>query len=55
MRNTSSIGNKAEAIVFAALVQAGYKPLIPFGGGGPYDIAVDDGARFPRVQCKTAG
>jgi hypothetical protein len=53
MRDTSSIGNKAEAIVLAALVRAGYKPLIPFGSGSPYDIVVDDGAKFLRVQCKT--
>lgn len=29
-------------MVLAALIRAGYKPLISFGGGGPYDIAVDD-------------
>ncbi len=40
-------------MVLAALVRAGYKPLIPFGSGGPYDIVVDDGAKFLRVQCKT--
>src|SRR5262245_64116192 len=53
MRDTSSIGNKSEAIVLAALVHAGYSPLLPFGGGGPYDLVVDDGSRFLRVQCKT--
>jgi len=53
MRDTTSIGNKTEAIVLAALVQAGYRPLIPFGGGHPYDIALDDGGKLTRVQCKT--
>jgi PD-(D/E)XK endonuclease len=54
MRDTSSIGNRTEAMVLAALVQAGYRPLIPFGGGHPYDIALDEGgSRLTRVQCKT--
>src|SRR6516164_9074233 len=53
MRDTSSIGNKSEAIVLAALVHAGYSTLLPFGGGHPYDIAIDDGDKVLRVQCKT--
>jgi hypothetical protein len=53
MRDTSSVGNKTEAMVLAALVRAGYRPLIPFGGGYPYDIALDDGGQLIRVQCKT--
>lgn len=53
MRDTSSIGNKSEAIVLAALVHAGYSTLLPFGGGHPYDIAIDDGDKLLRVQCKT--
>jgi hypothetical protein len=53
MRDTSSIGNKSEAIVLAALVHAGYSTLVPFGGGHPYDIAIDDGDKLLRVQCKT--
>jgi hypothetical protein len=53
MRDTSSIGNKSEAIVLAALVHAGYSPLLPFGGGRPYDIALDVGDKLLRVQVKT--
>jgi hypothetical protein len=53
MRDTSSIGNRTEGIVLAALVEAGYHPLLPFGGGHPYDIALDDGGKLMRVQCKT--
>jgi hypothetical protein len=53
MRDTSSIGNKTEAMVLAALVQLGYNPLMPFGGGHPYDIALDDGGKLLRIQCKT--
>ena len=53
MRDTSSIGNKTEAIVLAALVHAGYLTLLPFGGGHPYDIALDVGDKLLRVQRKT--
>ena len=53
MRDTSSIGNRTEAMVLTALVRAGYKPLIPFGAGHPYDIALDEGGKLIRVQCKT--
>jgi len=53
MRDTSSIANKTEAVVLAALVQAGYCPLLPFGGGHPYDIALDQGSELIRIQCKT--
>ena len=53
MRDTSTIGNKTEAMVLSALVQVGYSTLLPFGGGHPYDIAIDDGDKLLRVQCKT--
>jgi hypothetical protein len=53
MRDTSSIGNKTEAVVLAALVQAGYRPLLPFGSGHPYDIGLDVDGKLMRVQCKT--
>jgi hypothetical protein len=53
VRDTSSIGNRTEAIVLAALVHAGYWPLLPFGEGRPYDIALDEDGKLIRVQCKT--
>jgi hypothetical protein len=53
MRDTSSIGNRTEAIVLAALVHAGYSPLLPFGDGHQYDIALDQHGNLLRVQCKT--
>jgi hypothetical protein len=40
-------------MVLTALVQAGYRPLLPFGGGHPYDIALDLGGKLMRIQCKT--
>jgi hypothetical protein len=44
---------RAEAAVLAALVGRGYRVLVPFGGGHPYDLAIDLAATFLRVQCKT--
>ncbi|MBS1895026.1 MAG: hypothetical protein JST59_27320 [Actinobacteria bacterium] len=37
------------------LVGRGFDVLVPFGGGHPYDLAVDLGlSGFLRVQCKRA-
>jgi hypothetical protein len=40
-------------IVLAALLRAGHRPLLPFGDGHPYDIALDTDGQLMRVQCKT--
>jgi PD-(D/E)XK endonuclease len=39
--------------VLAALLQAGHRPLLPFGAGHPYDIAFGENGQLRRVQCKT--
>jgi len=36
-----------------ALHEAGYGVSIPFGENARYDLAIDDGIRLARVQCKT--
>jgi PD-(D/E)XK nuclease superfamily protein len=41
-------------MVLAALVRRRYHVLVPFGEGYPYDLAIDLGSTFMRVQCKTA-
>ena len=51
--NTGSIGNLTEAKILAALVEAGYLVSLPFGDGHKYDLIIDDGKCFFRVQCKT--
>lgn len=51
--NTSSVGGKTEGIVLAALLRAGKRILLPFGDGHRYDLAMDDGGKLVRVQCKT--
>ena len=52
---TATRGNAAEARILAEFVGRGFDVLMPFGGGQPYDLAVDlGGSHFLRVQCKTA-
>ncbi len=36
-----------------AYTQAGFIVSVPFGGGAPYDLIVDTGARLLKVQVKT--
>ena len=40
-------------MVLARLVQAGCQVLTPFGENVRYDLVIDEGDRFMRVQCKT--
>jgi hypothetical protein len=37
----------------AALHDAGYAVLMPFGENTRYDLVVDDGCDLKRIQCKT--
>jgi PD-(D/E)XK nuclease superfamily protein len=39
--------------VLSALLQAGQRPLLPFGDGHPYDLALDQDGELRRIQCKT--
>ena len=50
---TTEVGNVSEAWVLAALIEAGYIVLQPFGDGCKYDFVIDDGVTLQRVQCKT--
>jgi PD-(D/E)XK endonuclease len=47
------VGQRSEAIIQAELVKRGYRVLIPFGINHRYDLVLDCGERFVRVQCKT--
>lgn len=47
-------GNRSEAIVLTAYLNAGFQVSIPFGSGASYDLVVDTGARLLKVQVKTA-
>jgi hypothetical protein len=51
---TAKRGNPCEAAVLNAFVLGGFDVLLPFAEGHPYDMVVDAGEVFVRVQCKTA-
>ena len=43
----------SQAKVMAALVAVGRSILLPFGENTRYDLVIDEGGRFVRLQCKT--
>lgn len=51
--NTKTIGDRTEAIVLAEFVKAGFPVLLPFGENQRYDMVIEAGGGFLRVQCKT--
>ena len=51
--NTKQIGENSEAQVLAALLKNGEVVLLPFGDNQRYDLVVERGGEFERVQVKT--
>jgi hypothetical protein len=50
-----TVGAESEAVIAAALIQAGYTVLTPNGYMHRYDLVIEDAeGKFWRVQCKTA-
>ena len=50
-----TVGAESEAVIAAALIQAGYTVLTPNGYMHRYDLVIGDAeGKFWRVQCKTA-
>lgn len=50
-----SVGTESEAVIAAALIQAGYTILTPNGYMHRYDLVIeDDEGKFWKIQCKTA-
>ncbi|HYN91631.1 MAG TPA: group I intron-associated PD-(D/E)XK endonuclease [Thermoleophilaceae bacterium] len=47
------VGQRTEAIILAELVKRGHTVLVPFGTNHRYDLVLDTGEQFVRVQCKT--
>ena len=54
MPNTKAAGDITEAVVLAEFLRAGFSVCVPFGDNQRYDLVVEAGGRFLRVQCKTA-
>jgi hypothetical protein len=52
-RHPKDVGDETQAMVLARLVQAGHQVLMPFGENVRYDLVIDEGDTFLRVQCKT--
>src|SRR5215218_9499892 len=52
-RHPVEVGQRTEAVVLAELVRRGHRVLVPFGVNHRYDLALDLGDRFLRVQCRT--
>jgi hypothetical protein len=52
MRNTSLTGEVCRTQVIAALTLQGKTVLVPLGDFQRYDLVIDDGGHFLRVQCK---
>jgi hypothetical protein len=53
LRDTKQVGDIAEARVIAALVEAGFQLLLPFGENRRYDVAIDFEGKLYRVQVKS--
>lgn len=53
MADTTRIGTITQGRVLAALVQSGRVVCIPFGEQPDYDLIVEDGQAFKKIQCKT--
>ena len=47
------IGERSEAQILARMLKDGVVVLSPFGDNQRYDLVVDEGGEFIRVQCKT--
>jgi hypothetical protein len=47
------VGLRSEAAIVSELLRRGYYVLEPRGFNHRYDLVIDTGERFLRVQCKT--
>ena len=52
MRNTSLTGEVCRTQIIAALTLQDKSVLLPLGDFQRYDLVVEDGGRFFRIQCK---
>ena len=47
------VGHRSEAAVFGALVERGYRILLPFGVNQRYDMVLDNDGELLKAQIKT--
>jgi PD-(D/E)XK endonuclease len=53
MEHPKAVGDRSTLAIMAALELAGYAMLVPFGENTRYDLVLENGTSFARVQCKT--
>jgi hypothetical protein len=53
MEHPKSIGDRSTLAIMLALQAADLSILVPFGENTRYDLVLDLGDRFVRLQCKT--
>lgn len=51
--NSKEKGELAEAIIKAELMKRGLSVLEPVGESHRYDLVIDNGGNFTRIQCKS--
>jgi hypothetical protein len=51
--NPKAIGEKSEGQIISRLLRTGKTVLKPLGDNQRYDLVLDEGDRFVRIQCKT--
>lgn len=51
--NPKGVGERSEAKILAAMVNAGFAVSLPFGNNQRYDMIIDTGKDLLRAQCKT--
>ena len=51
--NTKAIGKRSEALISLKFLMLGWVVLTPLGDNERYDLVIDRGNGFERVQCKT--
>lgn len=54
MGNSKTVGDASEARALARFVELGWAVMIPWGDNLRYDMVIDRGRGFERVQVKTA-
>jgi hypothetical protein len=53
MEHPKTIGDRSQAAITLALIDAGYTIFLPVGENSRCDLLIDDGDELRRVQCKT--
>lgn len=52
-KNPKAVGERSEGQILAAFLKTGKVVLTPFGDSQRYDMVLDEGGKFLRIQCKT--